>query len=135
MKLRVLPLLLLAAGCHYQVEDRSVPEEADVARLEAKLAAHPCVGPLENWERNYRYSRKTGLFSLYTVHADFNVIEFHLRRAGTITIAPGRHIMEPHPTGDWPDSNPIQSIDGKFALSGGSLSLAPCARARRRPSN
>ena len=59
---------------------------------------------------------------------DLEVIEFHLRRASTINISPGRNIMESAPNGDWPDSNQIQSIDGRFALANDALMMPRCRR-------
>ena len=127
----LLLVTLLLVACQDDVVDNAVPEPADVERLEARLAQHPCIGPLADWERNYRYSRKTGLFSPHSLNPDIDVIEFHLRRAGTIAISPGRNVMAPAPSGDWPDSNPIQSVDGKFTLSSSSLNISPCTPAGR----
>jgi hypothetical protein len=126
-----LPLLLLCA-CSYSVEDQTEPTSADIVRVEAKLAKHPCIGDLGQWERNYRFSRKTGLLSSYSLNPDIDVIEFHLRRSGTVAIEPGVNVMKPPPGGDWPDSSPIESIDGTFKLSDGKLGMPRCEA--RRPS-
>ena len=132
MKARVLPaaLLLAATSCHSQVDDKAEPAPADVARLETQLARHPCVGDLRQWERNYRYSRKPGFLLPGSLNPDLDVVELHLRRVGTLTIRPGRYVMVPAPGGDWPDSRPIESIDGKFTLSTGTLNLQ-CRRVPR----
>lgn len=119
-------VILLSAACSPNDHENSLPTREDVDRLEQQLANHPCVGALGDWERNYRFSRKTGLFSSHTFYPDFGVIEFHLRKGGTIEISPGRKIMPQRPDGDWPDSSPIQSVDGRFTLSSNSLRLAPC---------
>jgi hypothetical protein len=119
-------LLLLLAACGTDVDDDAVPAPSDIRRLEQRLSQHPCVGALDQWERNYRFSRKTGFFSPYSLNPDLDVIEFHLRRASTITIMPGRHVLKPGPGGDWPDSNPIESVDGRLTLSSGSLRLSGC---------
>lgn len=121
-----LAVLLLCGACRNGSHDNSLPAVADIDRLERSLAAHPCVGALDQWERNYRFSRKDGLFSSHSLHPDFGVIEFHLRRVGNVSVAAGRKVMPQQPDGDWPDSSPIQSIDGKFTVRNGSLSLAPC---------
>lgn len=118
--------LLLLAGCDVQLDDTSVPSAEDIRRLETMLSKHPCVGDVGGWERNYRFSRKTGLLSDYTLNPDFDVIEFHLRRAGTISIEPRMSIMAPTPGGDWPDSSPIRSVDGKFTLGSGALTMSRC---------
>ena len=119
-------MLLLVSACHGQVEDNATPSPTHVERLERKLAKHPCVGDLTQWERNYRFSRKSGLLSPHALYPDLDVIELHLRRVGTVRITPQRNVMTPGPGGDWPDSSPIRSIDGKFTLSSGALKLARC---------
>jgi hypothetical protein len=125
-------ILLLAAGCQAHVEDNAVPSAADIARLEAKLAKHPCIGDLQQWERNYRFSRKPAFLFPHSINPDLDVIELHLRRVGTVSILPTRNVMVPAPAGDWPDSRPIQSIDGRFTLSSGALALKRCQAAAGR---
>lgn len=122
----ILPAALALASCSFEIDDASIPAEADIQRVERKLADHPCVGDLGQWERNYRYSRKTGLFSDYSLNPDLDVIEFHLRRAGTIAIAPGRNVMRTDQTPDWPDTRTIRTIDGRYKIEGGLLDLARC---------
>ena len=127
--MRVRPVavaLLLLAGCSANVDDTAVPSDVDIARLEARLAEHPCVGDLKEWERSYRFSRKTGLFTPYSLNPDLDVIEFHFRRAGTISIEPALKVMAPGQSGDWPDSAAIQSLEGRFTIAGGSLRLPRC---------
>lgn len=119
-------LLPLAAGCSTDFEDNAVPKIVDIERLEAKLAQHPCVGDLGQWERNYRFARKSAFIFPGSLNPDLDVIELHLRRAGTVVIAPARNVMVPAPGGDWPDSRPIRSIDGRFKLSSGALDLQRC---------
>lgn len=122
----IATVFLLLAGCNMEANDVSVPDEADIARLEAKLARHPCIGDLNAWERNYRYSRTTGLFTPYSLHPDLDVIEFHYRRAGTITIEAGRNVMLPGQDGDWPDSATVKSVEGTFKIEGGGLGVERC---------
>ena len=122
---------LLCAGCDISVDDSAVPAAADVERLERLLAAHPCVRQLDGWERNYRFSRKSGTLFGHSLNPDLDVIEFHLRKAGTVTVAAGRNVMAPKPNGDWPDSRPMEAVDGKLTLSSGKFSLSPCPRNRR----
>ena len=119
-----LPLLLALSACHGTVDDPSIPSASDVQRLEDQLSRRPCVGDLGKWERNYRFSRKSGLLSPYSLNPDLDVIEFHLRAVGTIAIRPGRNIMAAG--GDWPDSGTIRSIDGRFTLTTGKLALSGC---------
>lgn len=108
----------------------ATPAATDVDRLEQMLARHRCVGPLDEWERNFRFSRRTATLYGHSLNPNLDVIEFHLRRAGTVIIEPGRHVMAPKPDSDWPDSAPMQSVDGQFTVSSGALSVRPC---RSRP--
>jgi hypothetical protein len=124
-------MLVLLSGCNAQIDDRTTPPQKDVERIEAKLSQHACIGNLDQWERNYRYSRKIGLFSPYSFQTDFDVVELHLRKAETVTIRPGRHVMPPHAQDDWPDSSPIHSVDGRFSLGSGALSLSGCKPVKR----
>lgn len=125
MKTRALLLVLfIVPGCGAET-DNVAPIPADIRRVEESLSKHPCIGKLDEWERNYRFSRKTGLFTPFSLNPDFDVIELHLRRAETISIRPGSHVWAARHK-DWPDSKPIQSIDGRFRLTDNSLSLSPC---------
>ena len=131
MKARALALVLLtASGCDSGIPDTATPPEADIQRVEVKLSQHPCVGNLDLWERNYRFSRKPSLLWPHSLYPDFDVIEFHFRRAGTIQIQPGLKVMTP--AGDWPDSAPIQALEGRFTLGGGALDMARCKPAGQR---
>ena len=127
MEMRFVAAGLLAlSGCNAAVADIAIPERSDIEKVEERLSQHSCVGSLGEWERNYRFARKSGLFTAYSLNPDLDVVEFHLRRTGTISIRPGRFVFEPPPSGDWPDSSPIKYIDGKFTLSTGSLRLSKC---------
>lgn len=119
-------LCLALAACAAD-SDSSVPTEEEIARIEAKLASHPCIGSLDRWERNYRYGMSKRVFWPDSDHSNLDVIEFHLRRAGTIVIAPttGRFSTG---SGDWPDSSSIRSIDGSFVVSSGRLDVGRCQR-------
>lgn len=119
-------LLLLTSACSRQVDNTARPAATEIDRLEALLSRHPCVGHLNSWERNYRFAKKTGLFSEYSLNPDLDVVELHLRRVGTVTIGAGQNAMAPDPDGDWPDRRPIRSIDGKFTLTGSNLRLPRC---------
>ena len=124
-------LCLLLAACAAE-EDHSTPSEQQIAAVETRLASHPCIGTLASWERNYRFGMSKRMFWPQSDHPNFDVIEFHLRRAGSVEIAPGRAGFSTG-SGDWPDSSSIQSIDGSFAISSGRLNVGRCkpdARAR-----
>lgn len=118
--------LLLLAGCNAEIDDNAVPADADIERLEERLSQHPCVGNLDQWERNYRFSRKSGLFSPYSLQPDLDVVELHLRRVGTVSVKPGKHIWMPRHGGDWRDSKPARSLDGRFSLGDDKLVLSGC---------
>jgi hypothetical protein len=127
MRLSALAVgLLLCGACNTAIDENAVPAASDVDRLERILAGHECIGQLDEWERNYRFSRKTGILSGHSLYPDLDIIELHLRKAGTVTVRPGRNVLAPRPNGDWPDSSPMQSLDGRFTLSSGSLSMPPC---------
>ena len=126
MEARAVSLaLLLLTGCAAEVDD-AVPTHSDIQRVEERLMRHPCVGDLDQWERNYRFARKTGLLSPLSWNPDLNVIELHMRRVGTINIRPGSYAWKPRHAEDWPDSRSIQSIDGRFNLANNALSLSRC---------
>lgn len=120
--------MVSAAGCNASVNDMDIPSEADIEQVEHRLARHPCVRDLDQWERSYRYSRKVGLLTPYSLNPDLNVVEFHLRRAGTVTIIPGRRIIAHTESGDWPDTQSIQSLHGRYDLNGSMLAISRCER-------
>ena len=117
--------IMIVGGCSYEASERPLPTEADVSRLEDKLTGHPCVGDLSEWERDYRYSMTTGLFTPYSLNPDLDIIEFRLRRAGTVTIHAGRKIL-PSKRGSWPDSAAVQSVEGRYKIKGGGLTIHGC---------
>lgn len=117
-----LCLLLLACAAE---EDSSRPSEQQIAQVEAKLASHPCIGSLASWERNYRFGMSKRMFWPQSDHPNFDVIEFHLRRAGSVNIAPGRAGFSTG-SGDWPDSSSIRSIDGSYVIGSGRLNVGRC---------
>lgn len=127
--LGILAAALSLTGCGQPVED-AVPVDSIIELVEARLATHPCIGDLNAWERNYRFAKSTG-YSAYTSHADLDVVEFHLRRAGSTTIAPGRNILRRDDVDDWPDGKGITSIDGRFRMSDKRLTMPPCPPNRR----
>ena len=117
-----LCLLLLACGAEGEF---SVPSEQQIAAVEARLASHPCIGSLASWERNYRFGMSKRMFWPQSDHPNFDVIEFHLRRVGSVEIAPGRAGFSTG-SGDWPDSSSIRSIDGSFVITSGRLNVGRC---------
>ena len=122
-----LCLLLLACAAE---GDSSTPSEEQIAQVEAKLASHPCIGSLASWERNYRFGMSKRMFWPQSDHPNFDVVEFHLRRAGSVDIAPGRATFSTG-SGDWPDSSSIQSIDGSYVIGSGRLNVGRCKREAR----
>lgn len=117
---------LLVAGCSQGPEGSPLPSAADVARIEARLANHACVGDLARWERNYRHASDRNFLWPQSDHADVDRIQFHYRRTGTVAIAATRNIIPANESGDWPDSSPIQTLDGTFTISSGRLSVEKC---------
>lgn len=132
MKGAILGITVLTAlgGCHSQVRSDVIPSAADVDEIEARLARLPCVGNLDEWERNYRFFRKPALFFAHLTQPDVKVIELHIRKAGKIDIIPGRNVMAARPDGDWPDSRRIQAMDGRYVIATRTLSLSECRTAK-----
>lgn len=93
------------------------------------MSKHPCIGSLDDWERNYRFAMSKRVFWPASDHPNFDVIEFHYRRAGTVKIAPGTKAV-PIAHGDWPDSSSIEAIEGSYVLTSGRLSVGRCTPAR-----
>jgi hypothetical protein len=127
MKGVLIPSLCLALIACAAEGESSIPRDDEVARIEAKLGSHPCIGSLESWERNYRYGMSKRVFWPQSDHPNLDVIEFHLRHVGTVVIAPSRSRFDTG-SGDWPDSSSIRSIDGSFVISSGRLNVGPCRR-------
>ena len=123
---------LAAAACSAPPADRLVPENADIERLEASLDGHPCIGSLDGWERNYRFARKQGAFFWHSLNPDLDVIELHLRRAGSFTIQPMRNVLAPASSSDWPDSKGIPFIEGRYNMNDERLQLPKCKLPARR---
>ena len=119
-------LCLLLLGCAAE-GNSSVPSDQEIAKVEAKLASHACIGSLDSWERNYRYGMSRRFFWPQSDHPNLDVIEFHLRHAGSVEIAAGRTSYTTG-SGDWPDSRSIRAIDGSFVISSGRLNVGRCQR-------
>ena len=117
---------LALAACSQGGADPSAPKAQDVDRLEAMIATHPCVRKVDDWERNYRFGMSRRLFWPQSDHPDFDVIEFHYRRVGTLEIKAARNRFGYDESGDWPDSSPIRTVDGSFAISSGRLNIRRC---------
>ena len=125
--MRSAPIILafvFLGGC-YRENPEAAPSETQVAMVERRLAGHPCVGDLNDWERYYRFAPATGI-SAYTTRSDLDVIEFHLRRAGTFTIQPGVNVLRRADSDDWPDGRNVYSLDGRFKIVGDGLSISRC---------
>lgn len=100
------------------------PPRSVADRLELKLAKHPCVGSLQQWERNYTFKSEPflvdfiGRFSNEAWRLgrwyDYGVIEIDLRKVGREAVPevgleasqPGRyrHALMPHHQGIIDDS-------------------------------
>ena len=129
--MRFVPLIIgpvLLGACYRQNPD-ATPSDSQVAMVEQRLANHPCVGDLKEWERHYRFAPATGL-SAYTASFDLDVIEFHLRRAGSFTIEPGVKVLRRGDSDDWPDGRNVHSLDGRFRIVGDKLSVSRCQPVR-----
>lgn len=126
MRFTPLAAALLLYGCAGN-DDDATPGAEIILRVEQRLASHPCVGDLRQWERTYRFSRSQGL-SAYAVLGQKRRIDFHLRRAGTVRIAPGVRIIPSHGSGDWPDGPYIRAVDGQYDITTDTLRLPSCKR-------
>lgn len=133
MKARITLIgALMLASCGEEPSHSPVPAEADRAKLEAKLARHPCVGDLGLWERSYRFLRTPRM--LDPDHTDFGVIQFHFRRAGTITLVPGHSVFTPDDSENWPDSPAVQALSGRYSIRSGALNVEKCLPLSQSPS-
>lgn len=104
-----------------------IPSNADIARAEAALAGHPCVGSLDDWERHYRFRTKRATFGHWPVTTDFAAIEFRLRRAGTVSSQAGLVVHAVDPPHPFPPVAPRErTLSGVFALQGDRLSIKGC---------
>ena len=118
--------LIALAGCAEDPGQPLVPSVGDVARLEALLGRHPCVGTLEEWERNYRLGHQSNRFWPGTFKPEFDVIEFRYRHTGPVSIKAARNIVPVGADHDWPDSPTVRTVTGKFNVRSGRLSLDRC---------
>lgn len=133
MKARITLIgVLMLASCGEETTHSPVPAQSDLSKLEAKLARHPCVGELGTWERSYRFLRTPRM--LDPDHIDFGVIEFHFRRAGTITLVPGHRVFTPDDSENWPDSPAVQALSGRYGIKSGTLNVAKCLPLPKSPS-
>ena len=111
-------------ACSARSED-SLPDEVYINLIEQRLAKHPCVGDLANWERNYRFAKASGI-SAYTAQADFDVIELHFRHAGATTIHPSRNLLPRGEMDSWPEGKSIRTIDGRYKIGENRLRVSRC---------
>lgn len=118
---------LFLAECSQPKTSNVLPSIQDVDRLESKISTHPCVGELSAWERNYRIAKGRHVFLPRSALKDVDVIEFHYRHIGPVTISGARNLLPPSVNGDWPDNRSIRTIDGSFVISSGELHVTPCA--------
>lgn len=121
--------LAALAGCTGEPAQPVVPHDKDVVRLEAQLAAHSCVGALDDWERNYRLGHQPSRFWPGTFKPEFDVIEFRYRHTGPISIRAGRNVIPVGADQDWPDSPAVRTLTGKFNTKSGRLSVDRCRSA------
>ena len=119
-----IPLSLIACSTN---SDVAAPHDSTIDLIEAKLADHPCIADLNEWERNYRFAKSSGL-SAYTAGVDREVVEFHLRRTGTVEIHPRRNVLRRGDLNDWPDGPYVQSVDGQFDMGTHVLRMPRCNR-------
>ena len=103
----------------------TAPADETIELIERRLESHPCIGNLDQWERNYRFARPGGL-TAYTTNVDNGIVEFHLRRSGIVEIRPGRNALRRGDLDDWPDGPYVQSVDGYFDLGAHALSMPRC---------
>ncbi len=121
--------LVFLSGCSGEERPDLIPSNEAIARVETALGNHPCVGPLNEWERHYRFQTHRTTFTHLIGNTNFGAIEFQLRRAGTLS-KPGlvvHAVNPPHPPHPFPLTAPRERIlSGEFTLSAGQLSLKGC---------
>ena len=125
-KSAVAAALFALAGCTADAEKPLVPQEKDVARLEALLARHPCVGTLGEWERNYRLGYQAKTFWPGAFEPEFDTIQFRFRHTGPVSIQPARNVVPLGADHAWPDSPAVRKLTGKFNVRSGRLNIDRC---------
>ena len=144
--LMVAPILYLGACSGGPVPRPPGRSLAD--RLESKLAKHPCVGSLDQWERNYTFRSEPFLVDFigrFTGEAwrlgrwyDYGVVEIDLRKVGRAAVPevglaasrPGRyrHALMPLHQGIIDDSG-WPSVMGFYDIAADRLHIwAGCGR-------
>jgi len=95
------------------------PPNALLNSVERKLAGRPCVGRLDDWDRQYTYS--------LTPHRqlDVSTVKFKLRQAGRFRVVPGRRTGFPEETGGI-DDTPIRMAWGKYDVGTQQLHVNFC---------
>lgn len=122
----VATALIALAGCTGDADQPLVPPENEVLRLEAILEKHPCVGSLDEWERNYRLGHQSSRFWPGTFKPEFDAIEFRYRHTGPVSITAARNIVPVGADHDWPDSPSVRTLTGKFNVKSGRLNVDRC---------
>ena len=125
IKMALIALMLLA-GCSDDWDKPLVPLDADVDRLEGLLAKQPCVGTLEEWERNYRLGYRPKKLWPGAFEPQFDMIEFRFRHTGPISIVAARNIFRVGADQDWPDSPAVRTVTGRYNVKSGTLFVDRC---------
>ena len=122
----MLPTILLF-GCSGGEHPDVIPSNADIARVETALGKHRCVGPLDQWERHYRYQTRRTAYGHSAPTTNFGAIEFLLRRVGTTATTPGMVVHAVDPPHPFPSVVPReQTLSGAFTLLGSRLTVKGC---------
>lgn len=101
-----------------RLRNHPAPSVSAVAALEQGLAKIECVGPLDQWQRQYA-------FSVRTTTVDETVIDFELKQAGRAGITSS--LIRTHPgafLGN--DDTPTKMAAGQYDTRSGKITLDFC---------
>jgi hypothetical protein len=112
------PLAMALTGCSRKEAAGPLPNDALVARLEARLAQNQCIGSLERWQRTYDFPLREG-------RPDTSRIIIALYEAGKYGRAAGRLVLPPGGSHEI-DERPMLYASATYEVAGDRLVLHSC---------
>jgi hypothetical protein len=108
-------------GAQYRPGGEPLPA-AWLDKIESKISALACIGPLERWDRRYRYKAWTE-GSIF--HLDELAVEFEFYEAGRFEFRPGRRFVIDLPPPLIDDRSYLVAF-GEFDLATKRVTLKSC---------